>query len=96
MKIFVLIAVVVSAFAQPQVQNPQEAPRPYDFQYKVDNPPTKTYFGQNESGDTAGKVLGSYYTLLPDGRIMTVEYRVDGQSGYVPRISYKQSAKDKV
>ncbi|KAF5306944.1 hypothetical protein FQA39_LY00174 [Lamprigera yunnana] len=85
-----VVAILATTSARPQVPL-TEVPKPYDFQYKVDNPQTGTYFGQNESGDQIGRVLGSYYVLLPDGRLMTVEYYVDGQSGYIPRISYQQN-----
>lgn len=60
----------------------------YEFQYKVDNPPTNTHFGQNENGDQQGAKTGSYYVLLPDGRTMTVDYRADAQ-GFVPKISFQ-------
>lgn len=58
----------------------------------MENPPTNTYFGQNENGDQVGRVAGTYYVWLPDGRLMTVEYFVDGKSGFVPRISYQPNA----
>lgn len=61
----------------------------------MENPPTNTYFGQNENGDAAGRVVGSYYVYLPDGRMMTVEYSVNGDSGFVPRISYQNQANNR-
>lgn len=64
----------------------------YDFQYKVEDQPTNNYYGQNENGDQQGIVTGTYYVLLPDGRLQTVEYRVDGDTGFVPRISYQANA----
>lgn len=60
----------------------------YDFSYKVENPPTNTFFGQNEIGDAAGGKIGTYYVLLPDGKLMTVDYTADAQ-GYFPKISYQ-------
>lgn len=63
----------------------------YDYQYKVENPPTNTFFGKNENGDTAGKVTGSYYVWLPDGRLMTVDYIADG-GGFVPKISFQANS----
>ncbi|KAJ3624760.1 hypothetical protein MTP99_018359 [Tenebrio molitor] len=85
------ICLVAAALAAPQ-QRPDEAPAPYDFQYKVENPPTNTFFGQNEAGDVAGRVTGSYYVYLPDGRLMTVEY-ISDHNGYVPRVSFQQNAR---
>ncbi|CAG9773589.1 unnamed protein product [Ceutorhynchus assimilis] len=80
-------------FPQPQrgfipASREDESPQPYDFQYKVDSPPSGTLFGQSETGDAQGRVVGSYYVLLPDGRLMNVEYTVDGESGFVPRITF--------
>ncbi|ENN76552.1 pro-resilin [Dendroctonus ponderosae] len=71
-----------------QSQKDDESPQPYDFQYKIDNPASRTIFGQSEAGDSQGKVIGSYYVLLPDGRLMNVEYSVDGESGFVPKITF--------
>ncbi|XP_018561136.1 uncharacterized protein LOC108903441 [Anoplophora glabripennis] len=76
--------------AQRQFIN--EAPTPYEYQYKVDNPPTNTFFGKNEAGDAAGRVSGSYYVYLPDGRLMTVDYVVNGDSGFVPKIVLSNQA----
>ena len=36
----------------------------------------------------AGRVEGSYSVWQPDGRLMTVTYYVDGESGFVPTITY--------
>ena len=36
----------------------------------------------------AGRVDGSYSVWQPDGRLMTVTYYVDGDSGFVPTITY--------
>ncbi|XP_044760083.1 pro-resilin-like [Coccinella septempunctata] len=71
------------------ITNIDGAPEPYNYNYRVENPPTGTFFGQNENGDAAGRVTGSYFVQLPDGRLMNVEYFVDGDSGFVPKISYQ-------
>ncbi|KAJ3644642.1 hypothetical protein Zmor_022357 [Zophobas morio] len=86
-----VVCLLGCALGAPQ-QRADEAPAPYDFKYKVENPPTNTFFGQNEVGDVTGRVTGSYYVYLPDGRLMTVEY-ISDQNGYVPRISYQQNAR---
>ncbi|XP_066262076.1 pro-resilin-like isoform X2 [Euwallacea similis] len=65
-----------------------ETPQPYNYQYKVDSPQSRTLFGKSESGDSQGRVVGNYYVLLPDGRLMNVEYTVDGESGFVPKITF--------
>ncbi|KAK9729608.1 Insect cuticle protein [Popillia japonica] len=86
----VILGLLTFVLAQPQGTR-DAPPEPYDFQYKVDNPPTNTFFGQNENGDQQGAKTGSYYVLLPDGRTMTVDYRADAQ-GFVPKISFQGSA----
>lgn len=50
------------------------------------------YFGAQEAGDAQGKVVGSYKVLHPDGRLMTVEYTVEGDSGFVPVIKFEDNA----
>ncbi|KAG5884829.1 hypothetical protein JTB14_012036 [Gonioctena quinquepunctata] len=93
----VVAASVTSILAAPQFV-PQRAvyqnelPTPYEYQYKVENPPTNTFYGKNEAGDAAGRVAGSYYIYLPDGRLMTVDYFVDGDSGFVPKITFSKQS----
>lgn len=38
------------------------------------------------------KVTGRYSVLLPDGRLMTVEYTADLQNGFVPKIFFANKA----
>jgi len=64
----------------------------YQFEWKVEDAPSNNNYGQNEVGNEAGHVEGKYYVLLPDGRTMTVEYTVDGDSGFVPKISFSDGA----
>nr|XP_022917134.1 pro-resilin-like [Onthophagus taurus]XP_022917135.1 pro-resilin-like [Onthophagus taurus]XP_022917136.1 pro-resilin-like [Onthophagus taurus] len=88
----IFIFIIGVALAKPQIGRYQDEPaEPYNFQYKVENPPTNTFFGQNESGDQANTKTGSYYVLLPDGRTMTVDYRADA-TGFVPKISFSGSS----
>nr|AYA49958.1 cuticular protein 121 [Leptinotarsa decemlineata] len=93
-----LIATSVTILAAPQFFSQKvptytnELPTPYEYQYKVENPPTNTFYGKNEAGDIAGRVAGSYYVYLPDGRLMTVDYSVNGESGFVPKISFSRQS----
>lgn len=64
----------------------------YEYQYKVEDQPSGNYFGQNEAGKDTGRVEGSYFVYLPDGRLMTVSYYVDGESGFVPKITFQDNA----
>ncbi|KAI5644231.1 insect cuticle protein domain-containing protein [Phthorimaea operculella] len=82
------------ASAAPQAK-PQEAegpPMPYEYKYDVEDQEKLLFFGANEAGDAQGKVIGGYKVLLPDGRLMSVEYTVDGDSGFVPKISFEDNA----
>lgn len=53
---------------------------------------TELYHGKEEKGNEAGRVEGKYYVLLPDNRLMTVSYYVDGESGFVPTITFEDNA----
>ncbi|XP_047478983.1 uncharacterized protein LOC125032062 [Penaeus chinensis] len=54
----------------------------YDFQWAVDHDDSGNNYGHQEARD-GEDTQGSYYMLLPDGRLQTVRYVVDGDDGYV-------------
>ncbi|XP_023934779.2 cuticle protein 10.9-like [Bicyclus anynana] len=93
---FVLVCVSVQVSPAPApAPAPQEEnypPMPYEYKYDVEDQEKLLYFGANESGDAQGKVVGGYKVLHPDGRLMTVEYTVQGDSGFVPIIKFEQNA----
>lgn len=62
-------------------------PAYYNYAYKVNDDYHKVDFGHQENRD-GKKTEGSYHVLLPDGRVQTVKYYVDGYSGYVADVSY--------
>lgn len=64
---------------------------PYSFEYGVDDEASGLDFGHKESSDGA-VVTGTYYVLLPDGRMETVNYKAD-DNGYVAEVSYEGEAK---
>ena len=65
--------------------------QPYHFAYAVKDDYYNDYSHQ-ESSD--GKVVsGSYQVLLPDGRVQTVNYKVDDYSGYNAEVTYSGHAK---
>ncbi|KAJ6637701.1 Pro-resilin [Pseudolycoriella hygida] len=68
------------------------APEPYEYQYEVKDPEKNLFFDKNEAGDATGKVTGKYSVWLPDGRLMTVDYTVDAESGFVPKVSFQDNA----
>ncbi|KAG7166333.1 pro-resilin-like [Homarus americanus] len=63
----------------------------YDFSYAVKDDYSSNDFGHQESRD-GDNTHGSYYVHLPDGRLQTVTYYVDGDSGYVADVSYQGEA----
>ncbi|XP_063536076.1 cuticle protein 10.9-like [Cydia strobilella] len=90
--VLVVVCVVVrQATAAPAPQQ-EDPPMPYEYKYDVEDQEKALFFGANEAGDAAGKVNGGYKVLLPDGRLMTVEYTVEGDSGFVPKISFEDNA----
>ncbi|XP_037800502.1 pro-resilin-like [Penaeus monodon] len=71
-----------------QLQAQPMMPMNYDFQWEVNNEEYQNYYGHQEAA-VNGRVDGSYHVWLPDGRLMRVEYYVDGDSGFVPTITYE-------
>jgi len=62
----------------------------YDFQWEVNNEEYQNFYGHKEAA-VDGRVDGSYHVWLPNGRLMKVEYYVDGDSGFVPTITYEDA-----
>ncbi|XP_054088529.1 uncharacterized protein LOC105216193 [Zeugodacus cucurbitae] len=83
--LIVLVVGVLLVQARPQAP---EQPEPYEYQYEVKDPEKELFFNKNEAGDAAGKVSGQYSVWLPDGRLMTVAYTVEGENGFVPKVTF--------
>ncbi|XP_063601159.1 uncharacterized protein LOC134777258 [Penaeus indicus] len=66
-------------------------PAKYDFDWAVNHDYSGNHFGHQESRDGA-YTQGSYYVQLPDTRLQTVKYYVDGDSGYVAEVEYEGEA----
>ncbi|XP_040580200.1 uncharacterized protein [Lepeophtheirus salmonis] len=65
-----------------------ESPQPYAFKYGVSDDYSGAQFTAEENAD--GKITsGSYQVALPDGRIQTVTYTVDGYNGFVADVAYE-------
>ncbi|XP_050536822.1 pro-resilin-like [Daktulosphaira vitifoliae] len=93
--VFIVFTVIVRCYGRPQEEPTSKSVEkfePYEYEYKVDDQPSGNYFGQNESGKDTGRVEGSYFVYLPDGRLMTVSYYIDGESGFVPKITFQDNA----
>ncbi|XP_047471386.1 cuticle protein 19-like [Penaeus chinensis] len=94
-KVIALTALLAVALARPQngygVPTPSSAPAKYDFNYAVNDPPSGNDFGHQEARD-GPNTQGSYYVLLPDGRLQRVTYTVNGDSGYLAEVTYEGEA----
>merc|ERR1712029_1078815 len=64
----------------------------YTYAYAAADDYSGVNFGQTENRDGYA-TSGSYNVALPDGRIQTVTYRVDGDSGYIADVQYSGEAK---
>ncbi|XP_076059563.1 pro-resilin-like [Oratosquilla oratoria] len=69
-----------------------KAPAKYDFDWAVNDAASGNDFGHQESRD-GDFTQGSYYVLLPDGRLQRVNYNVDGDSGFVAEVTYEGEAR---
>ncbi len=64
-----------------------QADAQYVWEYAVKDQPTYNDFGHKESRAGA-HTDGQYFVALPDGRLQTVTYTVDGNGGYIPVVEY--------
>ncbi|XP_037801785.1 pro-resilin-like [Penaeus monodon] len=64
----------------------------YSFNWAVSDDSSSNEFGHQEARD-GDDTQGSYYVQLPDGRLQTVKYFVDGDSGYVAEVNYEGEAR---
>ena len=75
------------AYVQPDYSEPAV----YSYNYGVNDGYSGANYNADESRD--GYVTkGSYSVALPDGRVQTVTYNVDGYNGYVADVSYSGEA----
>ncbi|XP_062700815.1 pro-resilin-like [Aedes albopictus] len=88
-QLFIVISLAYFVYSAPQGADKYEA---YQYQYEVKDPEKQLFFDKNEAGDASGKVSGQYSVWLPDGRLMTVKYSVDKESGYVSDVDFKENA----
>ncbi|XP_076059576.1 pro-resilin-like [Oratosquilla oratoria] len=95
-KLVLLAALVALATADtaPLYGHPAPSPVPakYDFNYAVKDEYSGNDFGHQEARD-GYDTQGSYYVLLPDGRLQKVAYTVIGDAGFVADVTYEGEAK---
>ncbi|XP_045606578.1 cuticle protein 8-like [Procambarus clarkii] len=88
--VVVVVMVVGATHARPadsRIQTHPDAPPVYSYQYGVVDAESGNDFGHEEARDHAS-TSGRYYVLLPDGRVQTVLYSVNGEDGFVADVSY--------
>ncbi|KAG7159159.1 cuticle protein 19.8-like [Homarus americanus] len=98
-KVVFLAALVAAALARPDTASSSpysaavaypDTPPQYNTQFAVRDE-FGNDFSQQESRD-GYNTQGSYTVNLPDGRVQRVNYRVDGESGYVADVTYEGEA----
>merc|ERR1711970_418528 len=63
----------------------------YNQRYEVADDETGAQFNHEEERDGA-QTRGSYSVALPDGRVQTVTYYVNGEGGFVAEVTYEGDA----
>lgn len=76
---------------KPYVDQYADEPAYYTYQYAVNDDYSNSAFDANESRENY-LTTGKYSVALPDGRIQTVTYTVDGGAGYVADVTYQGEA----
>jgi len=74
----------VAAYVDPYAGEPAV----YNYNYAVKDDYTYNDFGASENRD-GYLTQGKYVVALPDGRVQTVTYSVDGGAGYVADVTYE-------
>eukprot|EP00096_Caligus_rogercresseyi_P003492 TRINITY_DN1659_c0_g1_i1.p2 TRINITY_DN1659_c0_g1~~TRINITY_DN1659_c0_g1_i1.p2 ORF type:complete len:110 (+),score=33.19 TRINITY_DN1659_c0_g1_i1:146-475(+) len=64
-------------------------PKPFAYNYGVQDDYTGTVFDKSETQDEYGSVNGEYRVHLPDGRIQIVKYHADHEGGFVADVQYE-------
>ncbi|KAK4327955.1 hypothetical protein Pmani_001615 [Petrolisthes manimaculis] len=93
--VVVVLVAVTGCIAHPtydsapgaQGQQPT-SPAIYTYQYTAQDSGRGQNFGHAEQRDGQSS-SGEYRVLLPDGRTQVVTYTVEGDSGYVAKVSYE-------
>ncbi|XP_042858839.1 pro-resilin-like [Penaeus japonicus] len=105
-KVTVVLALLGVALALPQYSPAPAAPAAapaqygssepvdpasYTFSYDANDAQSGNQYGHAEQRD-GPQSSGEYRVLLPDGRTQVVQYSVEGDSGYVAKVSYEGNA----
>ncbi|XP_064077119.1 pro-resilin-like [Macrobrachium nipponense] len=96
--LLVVLGLAALAYARPgsseerSFESFESGEAKYDFNWAVRDESSENDFGHQEARD-GDNTQGSYYVHLPDGRLQTVKYFVDGDSGYVAEVNYDGEAR---
>ncbi|XP_027218594.2 pro-resilin-like [Penaeus vannamei] len=85
--LLVCLAAVVTADSFESAESGE-----YNFNWAVKHDDSGNDFGHQEARN-GDNTQGSYYVQLPDGRLQTVRYVVDGDDGYVAEVNYEGEAR---
>nr|XP_040580871.1 cuticle protein 7-like isoform X3 [Lepeophtheirus salmonis] len=75
-------------YPYPPPPPPPPPPASYAYNYAVLDEESSVDFSADELAEN-GVVSGSYKVVLPDGRIKTVTYTVEGDSGFVADVQFE-------
>ena len=97
MKLLLISLALIIFISHVSAQNENEEdsedttgePQPYHYKYIVQDEEKDLYIEKEEKKDENQEVKGFYTYLMPNGRIMRVEYVADKENGFVPKISYE-------
>ncbi|XP_047479323.1 pro-resilin-like isoform X2 [Penaeus chinensis] len=90
-KVFILFA-LVAVIAADKFESIESGEARYEFDWAVKHDDSDNDFGHQEARN-GDDTQGSYYVQLPDGRLQTVRYVVDGDNGYVAEVNYDGEAR---
>ncbi|CAL4171879.1 unnamed protein product, partial [Meganyctiphanes norvegica] len=79
------------AYSPPSAKSLSNEPAQYEFNYAVNDQYSGSNYGHQENRD-GYNTQGSYFVHLPDGRLQRVNYSVNGDSGFLARVSYEGEA----
>ena len=92
MKLLLISIFLIILTSHVSAQDEEEAtgePQPYHYKYIVQDEEKDLYIEKEERKEENQEVKGFYTYLMPNGRIMRVEYVADKENGFVPKISYE-------
>lgn len=91
-QVVIVLALVCAAFARPDGSSSSRESYSFDWAVQAeDSNENELNFGHSQSYSSGEDTKGSYYVLLPDTRLMKVEYYVDA-TGYHPTVTFEGSA----